>query len=422
MELNDYRAQAARLDRDDALARFRKAFVVDDPDLIYLDGNSLGRLPQATRERLRDLVEHAWGRRLIRGWNEGWMEAPQRVGAKIAQLIGARDDEVIVADSTTVNLFKLAHAALEARPGRSKIVTDELNFPSDHHILQGLQRLSARPIEIEVLPSPDGIHGPVEALEEAIDKDTALVTLSHTAYKTSYTYDLKRVTAWAEDAGALMLWDLSHSVGSLPVALNEANAPLAVGCSYKHLNGGPGAPAFLYVRHDLQAALNNPLPGWMGHARVFDFEPRYEGASDIRKFLTGSPFVLSLCAIEPSLDLFLEAGIDRVREKSLRQTELFVALWEAFLRPLGFELRAPRDPERRGAHVSLTHAHGLAIDQALIHDARVIPDFRPPNAIRFGFTPLYTTYAEVVSAVDRLRRVVTDGTFEQYASERPLVT
>jgi len=422
MELHDCRAQAARLDRDDALAGFRRAFVVDDPELIYLDGNSLGRLPRATRDRLRDLVEHAWGRRLIRGWNEGWMEAPQRVGAKIARLVGARDDEVIVADSTTVNLFKLAHAALEARPDRHKIVTDDLNFPSDHHVLQGLKRLFKRPVELQVVPSPDGIHGPVDALREAIDEHTALVTLSHTAYKTSYTYDLEQVTAWAEDAGALALWDLSHSVGSLPIELNEANVPLAVGCTYKHLNGGPGAPAFLHVRKDLQQMLENPLSGWMGHARAFDFDPVYEGAGDIRKFLTGTPFILSLCAIEPSLDLFLEAGIERVRAKSVWQTDLFVELWQEFLEPLGFTLHSPRNSNHRGAHVSLAHEHGLAIDQALIRDMNVIPDFRPPNVIRFGFTPLYTTHAEVVDAVERLRRVVTERIHEQYKSEKPLVT
>ncbi len=421
MDFTPDRACAQRLDAQDELAPYRDRFVVDDADLVYLDGNSLGRLPKATRERLHEVVDREWGGQLIRSWNLGWMESSERVGGKLARLLGARADEVVVADSTSVNLFKLAHAAVEARPGRRKVVTDDLNFPSDHYVLQGLARISGRPLELVVCRSPDGVHGPVHELAEAIDEDTALVTLSHTTYKTSYTYDMASITALAERAGALALWDVSHSVGSLPIALNACNAPLAVGCTYKHLNGGPGAPAFLYVRQDLHGQLHNPISGWMGHQDVFNFEQGYRADPGIRRFLTGTPFVLSLAAIEPAVELFLEAGIEAVRAKAVRQSEFFIALWDAWLKDEGFALNAPRDAARRGAHLSLGHPDGLRIDQALIHEMNVIPDFRPPDHIRFGFTPLYTTFEEVYEGARRLREVVRQGLHEKY-TETPLVT
>ena len=415
------RGYARELDRRDPLASFRRRFIVDDPDLIYLDGNSLGRLPKATATRLKDLIEQEWGQQLIRGWNQGWMEAPERIGSKIAQLIGARADEVIVADSTSINLFKLAVAALQAQPDRHKIVTDDLNFPSDHHVLQGIQALLQRPVEIHVARSPDGIHGPLDALYEAIDRHTALVTLSHVAYKTSYAYDLQTMTERAQHQGAFMLWDLSHSVGSLPVRLNDCAVPLAVGCTYKHLNGGPGAPAFLYVRRDLQLRLANPIPGWMGKRNVFDFDPTYQPDQGIRRFLTGTPSILSLCAIEPAIELFLEAGMERVREKSVLQTEYLIELWRAWLAPLGFSLNSPLESASRGAHVSLGHPHGLSIDQALIQEMKVIPDFRPPDTLRFGACPLYTSFEDIFEGMSRLRTTVIEKRFEKY-TQAPLVT
>lgn len=414
------REYARQLDRQDPLSSFRQRFTLDDPDLIYLDGNSLGKLPKATAQRLQQLIEQEWGQQLIRGWNQGWMEAPQRVGAKIAQLIGARADEVIVADSTSVNLFKLAVAALQAQPDRHRIVTDDLNFPSDHHVLQGIQALLHRPVEIHVAKSPDGIHGPLDKLHDAIDRHTALVTLSHVAYKTSYAYDLRAMTERARRQRALMLWDLSHSVGSLPIGLNECEVPLAVGCTYKHLNGGPGAPAFLYVRSDMQPRLTNPIPGWMGKLNVFDFDPTYLPDPGIRRFLTGTPPILSLCAIEPSIELFLEAGIERVREKSVLQTEYLIELWRAWLAPLGFSLNSPLESARRGAHVSLGHPQGLSIDQALIHEMRVIPDFRPPDTLRFGACPLYTSFEDIYEGMSRLRTVVIEKRFEKYTQAPPV--
>lgn len=405
---------AAKLDALDELAGYRSHFVIDEPQLIYVDGNSLGRLPKATPTHLHKLVEQQWGSRLIRGWNDGWMSLQARVGAKIATLVGAADDEVIVADSTSVNLFKLALAALVARPNRHKIVTDDLNFPSDIYVLQSVAKLAGRPIELVVVPSPDGIHGPVEGLEEAIDDDTALVTLSHVNFKSSYLYDMKVVTAMAHRVGAMMLWDMSHSVGSVPGMLNASGADLAVGCTYKYLNGGPGAPAFLYVRRDLQEKLSNPVSGWMGQRDMFAFNLDYDPAPGLRRFLTGTPPILSIAAIEPGVDLLLEAGMEHLRAKSIAQTTYLLELWEVLLAPLGFRLGTPRDESVRGSHISMGHVAGWRMAQALIQEGNVLPDFRKPDLIRFGIAPIYNSFMDVFTAVSRLHKIATEGTYEKY--------
>ncbi len=430
MQFSTAPAYAQFLDENDPLAGFRTRFVVDDPDLIYLDGNSLGRLPRDTVARARDLLERGWGQRLIRGWNDGWIDINERVGDKIAHLLGASPGEIAIADSTSTNLYKLALAALRARLGRTKIVTDDLNFPSDVYIFQGLAAFGPAPFDyvrpkappsaqdasyqIVIVPSPDGIHGPVEGLLAAIDEDTALVSLSHTVFKSAYTYDMAAITAHAHKVGALTLWDLSHSAGSVIVELNQANADLAVGCTYKYLNGGPGAPAFLYVCKDLQDELTNPISGWFGQKNAFAFGLDYEPASGIRRFLTGTPSILSIAPIEIGVDLLLEAGMDRLRAKSVRQTEYLIELWREWLAPLGFTMNSPADPAWRGSHVSLGHPDAWRIDQALIEEMNVLPDFRKPNNIRLGITPLYTTFAEIHEAVKRMQRVVEEKLYEKY--------
>ena len=415
--------EAAReMDAQDELRSFRQRFVIDDPDLIYMDGNSLGRLPQASRARLHQLIDAEWGQQLIRGWNGGWFTSPERIGNKMAQLVGASEGEVIMADSTSVNLFKLALAAVLAQPDRHKIITDDLNFPSDLYILQGLQRVTGRPLSIQVISSSDGIHGPVDGLAAAIDNDTALVTLTHTVFKSGYVYDMAAINAIAHQSGAFTLWDLSHSVGSVIVELNQTNADLAVGCSYKYVNGGPGAPAFLYIRRDLQSQLGNPISGWMGQKDMFDFALDYEPATGIRQFITGTYPMLSLAAVEPGVDILLEAGMDRLRAKSVQQTEFLIALWESGLKPLGFSLNSPRDSHRRGSHVSIGHEDGLRVDLAMINDMKVLPDFRPPDNIRLGITPLYTTYEEIWTAVHRIHRVITEKLYEKYDPAGLVVT
>lgn len=415
-------AYAHMLDEQDSLTRFRGHFVIKENDLIYLDGNSLGRLLQQSGTVAQDVIERQWGERLIRGWNEGWLELQERIGGKIGQLVGADADELIVADSTSINLFKLALAAVRYNNGRSKIVTDDLNFPSDLYILQGVAALAGRPLHIEVVPSPDGIHGPLDGLAQAIDADTALVALSHTVFKSSYTYDLTAVTQLAHNAGALMLWDMSHSVGSVTADLHAANVPLAVGCTYKYLNGGPGSPAFLYIQREWQSHLGNPIMGWMGHSEMFEFALDYQRDAGLRHFLTGTPPILSTALIEPGVDLLLAAGMTAVRQKSMAQSSYLIDLWRAWLEPLGFSLKSPKDAALRGSHVSLGHPDGWRISQALINEMQVIPDFRKPDNIRLGIAPLYTRFGDIYEAMHRLRQVMEQKLYERYPLAGSVVT
>jgi kynureninase len=413
---------ALELDRQDVLAPFRAEFINDDPGLIYLDGNSLGRLPKRSAQRLRDVVEHEWGSRLIRSWNEGWFTLPQRVGGKIAQLLGAQADEVIAADSTSVNFFKLVVAALRERSTRSRIVTDDLNFPSDVYILQGAIDLLGNRHHLQIVHSADGLTIATDQLRDAIDDDTALVTLTHTAFKSGYVYDMAAITEAAHRVGALMLWDVSHSIGALPLELNRCEVDLAVGCTYKYLNGGPGAPAFLYVRKELHDELLNPIWGWFGQQDQFDFKLQYQPAHGIVRWQAGTPNILALSAVEPALDLLLEAGIDRLRAKSIAQTEYLIGLWEELLQPIGVTMNSPRDYRQRGSHVSLGHVEALRIDRALIEDLNVIPDFRYPNNIRLGIAPLYTSFADIHAGVLRIRRTIIERLYEKYPIEKLDVT
>lgn len=410
---------ALRRDGTDGLAAFATRFEVDDSPMIYLDGNSLGRLPSATPAVVDQEVRSAWGKRLIRSWNEGWWDLATEVGDLVAPLIGASPGEVVVSESTTTNLHKLAGAALDARPGRSKIVTDDLNFPSDVHVLSGLAHRSDRVLEI--VPS-DGVHGPLPALAAAIDDTTALVSLSLTAFKSGYTYDLAALTAAAHEAGALVLWDLSHSVGAVEVDLNGANADLAVGCTYKFLNGGPGAPAFLYVRGDLIHELRNPITGWWGDADPFEFGLLHEPANDIRRFQVGTPPVLSLAAAQAGIGLVAEAGIEAVAAKGRALVAFVEELVASRLAPLGFRWASPRDPARRGAHAALSHDDAWRVTQALVELGEVIPDFRVPDNVRLGLSPLTTSFVDVHTAVERLARLVESGAHAGYPAVRTAIT
>ncbi len=413
---------AHRMDAADELRRFRDAFEIRDSNLIYMDGNSLGRLPKRTRDVLERVVEDEWGGDLIRGWGSGWYDAPQRIGAKVAQILGARPHEVIISDSTSVNLFKLVVAALRARPDRRQIVSDELNFPTDLYIVQGAVDLLDGGHVLSLVSSRDGIATDQQAVLDAIDETTALVALSHPTFKSAYLYDVPAITERAHSTGALVLWDFSHAVGAVGLKLNEWDVDLAVGCTYKFLNGGPGSPAFLYVREDLHSELLSPIWGWWGHRAPFAFDLDYEPAADLTRFLAGSPPCLSLLAIEPAIELTLEAGIERIRKKSVGLTSYLIALADVLLAPLGFELGSPRDPARRGSHVSVRHAEGYRITRALIEEMDVIPDFREPDNIRIGVAPLYTSYAEVWETVDRIRRVVEAERYRAYSAVRQTIT
>ncbi len=416
------RTRAERLDREDALAAFRDAFVLDDAPRIYLDGNSLGRLPRRTRERLATVVEQEWGRDLIGSWGRGWIDAPRRVGERIAPFIGASPGQVVVSDSTTINLYKLAGAALAARPQRSKVVSDAMNFPSDLYTLESVVRSLGHSAVLEVVAgAEDGVRPDLDALLEAIDETTALVVLSHVSFKSGYLHEAATVAARARQVGAWLLWDVSHSVGVVPIELDAWGAELAVGCTYKYLNGGPGAPAFLYVRRDLQARLRSPVEGWFGRKAPFGFDLGFEPLDGVGRFLVGTPPMLSLLAIEAGLEPLEQAGLAAVRAKSEALTAYLVELVDARLVPLGFVLGTPREPGRRGSHVSLRHPDGYRINRALI-DADVVPDFREPDAIRLGLAPLYTRFVDVWDAVERLVALVEAGAHLDYEAAREPVT
>jgi kynureninase len=398
-------ADPAALDAADPLAPFRRRFVVPDPELVYLDGNSLGRPPLRAIERVARVATEEWAGELIRGWDH-WLEAPRRIGDLLGTgLLGAEPDEVLICDSTTVNFYRLASAALDARPGRRIIVTDRANFPTDRYVLEGLAR--DRDSEIAWLDS-DPIDGPtvddVAAILRRHPDDVALVTLSHVNYRSAAIADLAAITALAHAAGALVLWDLSHSAGSVPVGLAEHGVDLAVGCTYKYLNGGPGAPAYLYIRSDLQAELRNPIQGWFGQAEQFEMGQGFRPMAGIGGWLTGTPGVLGLAAAEEGIRVSVEAGIEAIRAKGVALTGYAIALHDAWLAPLGFTLGSPRDAARRGSHVSVRRADARELTQALIA-AGVIPDFRAPDSVRLGLSPLTTSFSDVARGIATLARL-----------------
>lgn len=417
------RAFAEILDSQDPLAAFRSRFVITDPGLIYLDGNSLGRLSLSSIIQNKKLMEQEWSGELVRGWNKGWWDAPKHAGEKIARLVGAAPDQVIVCDNVSINLFKLAAAALAMRPDRTRIVTDTLNFPSDLYILQGLARLLDKGHTILRIGSLDGEITPdLDALAAAIDDSTALLTLSHVTFKSGYLYDMSVITELAHRKGALVLWDLSHSVGALPVELDACNADFAIGCTYKYLNGGPGSPAFLYVRKDMQELALSPITGWWGHNTPFAFDQDYTPAPGMARFLSGTPPLLSLITMEAALEPVLEAGMEAIRAKSLLMGDYLISLAEARLVPLGFSLGSPRSAQRRGSHVSLRHPDGYRINRALIDEMNVLPDFRTPDNLRLGLAPLYTSFCEIWEAVERIHCVLVEKRYEKYPFERLTVT
>ena len=401
-------------DRQDPLASVRDEFAIP-AGVIYLDGNSLGALPRQTLPRLTQVIAEEWGSGLIRSWNAAhWIEAPARIGDKIARLIGAGAGEVIVADSTSVNVFKLLAGALRIQPGRHFILTEASNFPTDVYIAQGLIDLLGGNHALRVVERTE--------IERSLDGSVAVLMLTHVDYATGAIHDMRRITAAAQKFGALMLWDLSHSAGAVPVNLNASQVDLAVGCGYKYLNGGPGAPAYVFVAKGLQDALQSPLSGWMGHAEPFAFEPDYRPAAGIKRQLAGSPPILSMLALEVAIDLWLRIDQKAARSKSMALGDLFIQRVDETCRDLGVEVVSPREAERRGSQVSLRHKEAYRVMRALI-DRGVIGDFRTPDLLRFGFAPLYTRYVDMFDAVRVLREVLASRAWDrpEYAN-RLLVT
>ncbi|RLU81385.1 kynureninase [Streptomyces griseocarneus] len=411
---------AEELDAADPLRALRAAFVCDDPETIYLDGNSLGRLPAATPDFLGQVVRDGWGNGLVQSW-ETWISWSRRLGDRLAaHTLGAGPGEVVISDSTSVNLYKLAAAALDARPGRRTIVADIDDFPTNRYILQGLAE--QRQLRLVTLRSdPDQGLG-TDTLGEALDDDVALVVLSLVSYRSGAFLDMAAVNSAARRAGALVLWDLSHAVGAVPVELGATGADLAVGSTYKYLNGGPGSPALLYVRKDLQRQLRQPVWGWYGQRDQFRMAEEYDPVDDVDRFLVGTPPLLSLAAIEPALDVVERAPVTALREKSVRLGEFAVELADAWLTPLGFRLASPRDPARRGSHIALAHPDASRICRALRSEQRVICDFRPPDRLRIGFAPLYTRFTDVRDGLARLRALVESRAYENLPVDMPRVT
>jgi kynureninase len=395
---------AADLDGRDPLAAFRAEFVLPEGVLAYLDGNSLGRPLEVTRERLAGFVDGEWGERLIRAWDESWLERPTTVGDLIGRaVLGAAPGQTVVGDSTTVMLYKLIRAAVDARPGRDEIIADTENFPTDRFILAAIAAETGRTIRwIEPDPATGVQLAEVEAL---LRERTAVVVLSHVAYKSAYIADLPGITAAAHRAGALVLWDLCHSAGVVEVALDAADVDLAVGCSYKFLNGGPGAPAYGYVARRLHDELTQPITGWMGHAEPFAMGPDYVPATGIRRFLSGTPPILSMIPIEDMLALIEQAGMAAVRQKSVLLTDYAIEVADEVLAPLGVVVASPRDADRRAGHVTLEHDAMKSVVEELWRRG-VIPDFRPARGLRVGLSPLSTSFAELATALAHVQHIL----------------
>ena len=390
------RDECAALDAVDPLAPLREEFTLAE-GLIYLDGNSLGPLSRAARERVVQVIDHEWAEGLVTSWNSaGWMATPTRLGDRLAPLIGAHAGEVLVADTLTIGLAKLIGGALSLRRDRHVILTDIANFHSDIYIVRAMAHFADRDVVVKTIVRED--------LAANLDGDVALVMLTHVDFRTGEMLDLAGITAQVHDVGALMLWDFAHSAGAVPLDVTGANVDFAAGCTYKYLNGGPGSPGFIYVRSSFQGVLENPIPGWLGHARPFEFELEYAPASGMQAFVTSSPSIVALAALDGALDVWNRVTIDAVRAKSLVLTDLFIDLVEERL-PDVFTLATPREHARRGSQVSLRHPQSYGVIQAMI-ERGVIGDFRDPDIARFGFTPLYLRYVDVYDAVERLVEVI----------------
>jgi kynureninase len=413
------RGYAEELDAADPLAGFRDRFARDDPALIYLDGNSLGPLPLATRSRIAEVVGQEWGAELVRAWNR-WIALPGQVGDLLGEhLIGAAPGQVAVCDSTTVNLYKLAWAALDARPGRDVIVTDDDNFPTDRYVLEGIAAQRGGELRMIATDLDQGVSEDV--LRGAVDERTALVSLSHVAYRSGALADMAAITRVVHEAGAIALWDLCHSVGAVPVELDACGADLAVGCTYKYLNAGPGAPAFLYVRAGLQDRLRQPIWGWFGQRDQFAMGPGYDPAPGMAGYLTGSPNIIGTVAVQEGAALLGEAGIGQLRAKSIALTGYLIALADEWLAPYGITVATPRAAARRGGHVTLAHPEAWRISQALIR-AGVIGDYRTPDRLRLGPVPVTTRFTDVWTALHAIRQIMADRAYADIPAARPVVT
>ena len=418
------REKAKERDRKDPLANFKASFFHSKNE-IYLDGNSLGKLPLKAKENIAMLMQEQWGENLIRSWNDHWLDLPKRLAAKLARLLGVDAKEILVGESTSVNLYKVAHALIQSGHYPKQFLTDSLNFPTDNYILEGISRENAMEKPICIQYTSD-LKANINLLKNQIIAQPGVICLSLVSYKSAYYYPMKVLNLHAKKHNSIIIWDLSHAVGAVAIDLKETNTLAAIGCTYKYLNGGPGSPAFIYLDNSLIPHLMSPIQGWFGHAKPFDFSQDYLPAKGIEKFDAGTPTVLSLAAMEAGIDLTLTAGIESIRIKSLALSNFFLDTFYTELTPLGYVLESPEKEDERGAHITLSHKASWRICQCLLHGKeqrpKIIPDFRPPHYIRLGMAPLYIGYEDIWHTLERLKEIALNKEFEQYSDVRPTVT
>lgn len=419
--MNDWKSKALELDREDPLASFRERFI-HPPQTIYLDGNSLGKLPLGVAQDLEVTIQKHWGQNLVRSWNDNWFGLSERISKKLSDLLRVSPAELIVGESTSVRLFQIAQALVHTKCFPSRLVTDSLNFPTDSYILDAISKQTYDTPIVRVTYK-DTLRADLKALKAKIDSHPGIYCLSLVSYQSGYAYPIKLLNRHAAANSSLIIWDLSHAVGILDIDLKETETKAAIGCTYKYLNGGPGAPAFLYVDAQILKQIENPIAGWFGHARPFNFESEYQPATTIQKMAVGTPSILSLVALEKGLEITLEAGISKIRYKSLLQSTFLHELVTARLEPLGIAIESPAESNQRGSHISISHPEAWRITQALQKGTpSIIPDFRPDRFIRFGIAPLYTRFLDLLIVIDRLEQILSTKEYLQFTLEKPKVT
>ena len=417
-------SNAKLLDKKDVLSKFHSLFYHQKNE-IYFDGNSLGKLPLQAQKTIEEAVQKQWGEGLIRSWNQYWLSLSSRISDKYSELLGAEKGEIIIGESTSVSLYQVTYALLKEGNFPKQLSTDILNFPTDLYVLEGLGKSFEIP-PLKIISYKDEVEAEIEILKASIKNNPGIVCLSLVSYKSAYLYPMKQLNRWASKNQSIIVWDLSHAVGAVAIDLKETETIIALGCTYKYMNGGPGAPAFLYINKEWYSKLSNPIQGWFGHQHPFNFSKKYEAANSIKRFASGTPAILSLIGMEAGIDITLEAGIKLLQEKSIQQSEAFIKEVINKLVPLGFSIESPLDHRKRGSHVTISHYASWQICQALIagngEHPKIIPDFRPPHFIRFGITPLYTRFEEIKRVIEVLREIAERKLYLNFPLEKLEVT
>ena len=417
-------SNAKLLDKKDVLSKFHSLFYHQKNE-IYFDGNSLGKLPLQAQKTIEEAVQKQWGEGLIRSWNQYWLSLSSRISDKYSELLGAEKGEIIIGESTSVSLYQVTYALLKEGNFPKQLSTDILNFPTDLYVLEGLGKSFEIP-PLKIISYKDEVEAEIEILKASIKNNPGIVCLSLVSYKSAYLYPMKQLNRWASKHQSIIVWDLSHAVGAVAIDLKETETIIALGCTYKYMNGGPGAPAFLYINKEWHSKLSNPIQGWFGHQHPFNFSKKYEAANSIKRFASGTPAILSLIGMEAGIDITLEAGIKLLQEKSIQQSEAFIKEVINKLVPLGFSIESPLDHRKRGSHVTISHYASWQICQALIagngEHPKIIPDFRPPHFIRFGITPLYTRFEEIKRVIEVLREIAERKLYLNFPLEKLEVT